>query len=134
LADTGGTRPVSRQLRTASHRRSSAGTSSPSWSHGSTRTRAATDLSARRIAEIIAKLPTWAAYLDGQTTVLGDDGVTSFAALQDALSRHQAEALAYFVFDLLYLDGRDLRPLPLVERKQALAKLLANLPKGGPVR
>ena len=97
-------------------------------------TRTATDLSARRIAEIIAKLPTWATYLDGQTTVLGDDGVTSFAALQDALSRHQAEALAYFVFDLLYLDGKDLRPLPLVERKQALAKLLANLPKGGPVR
>ena len=54
-------------------------------------TRTATDLSARRIAEIIAKLPTWATYLDGQTTVLGDDGVTSFAALQDALSRHQAE-------------------------------------------
>jgi bifunctional non-homologous end joining protein LigD len=38
------------------------------------------------------------------------------------------------VFDLLYLDGKDLRPLPLVERKQALAKLLANPPKGGPVR
>jgi hypothetical protein len=50
-----------------------------------------TSLSARRIAEIIAKLPTSAAYLDGQTTVLRDDGVTSFAALQDALSRHQAE-------------------------------------------
>jgi bifunctional non-homologous end joining protein LigD len=88
----------------------------------------------RPIAEVLAKLPAKAAYLDGEIAVLGDDGVTSFAALQDALSRRQAERLVYFVFDLLRLDGADLRPFPVVERKQALARLLAKLPKGGPVR
>jgi bifunctional non-homologous end joining protein LigD len=75
-----------------------------------------------------------AAYLDGGIAVLGEDGVTSFAALQDALSRGQAERLTYHVFDLLHLDGRDLTGLPVVERKQLLAPLIQRLPAGGPVR
>jgi bifunctional non-homologous end joining protein LigD len=66
--------------------------------------------------------------------VLGEDGATSFAALQDALLRGQAERLTYHVFDLLHLDGRDLTGLPLIERRALLAPLLAGLPKGGPVR
>jgi bifunctional non-homologous end joining protein LigD len=66
--------------------------------------------------------------------VLGDDGVSSFAALQDALKRGQAGRLTYHVFDLLHLDGRDLRGLPLIERKQALAPLIARLPAKGPIR
>jgi ATP-dependent DNA ligase len=37
----------------------------------------------------------------GEIAVLGEDGVTSFAALQDALSRGQAERQSYHVFDLL---------------------------------
>jgi bifunctional non-homologous end joining protein LigD len=66
--------------------------------------------------------------------VLGEDGVTSFAALQDALSRGQAERQSYHVFDLLHLDSRDLTGLPLIERKALLASLLGRLPKGSPVR
>jgi bifunctional non-homologous end joining protein LigD len=58
-----------------------------------------------------------AAYLDGEIAVLGEDRVTSFAALQDALSRGQAQRLTYHVFDLLHLDGRDLTRLPLTERR-----------------
>ena len=42
--------------------------------------------------------------------------------------------LVYYAFDLLHLDGRDLMPLPLVQRKEALGALLAGLPKGSPVR
>jgi bifunctional non-homologous end joining protein LigD len=81
----------------------------------------------RPIATALAALPVHA-YLDGEIAVLGDDGVTSFAALQDALSRSEAAHLTYHVFDLLHLDYRDLTRLPLVERKQALASLLARLP------
>jgi bifunctional non-homologous end joining protein LigD len=62
------------------------------------------------------------------------NGVTSFAALQDALSRGQGGQLTYHVFDLLHLDGRDLTGLPLIERKALLAPIIARLPKGGPVR
>ena len=65
--------------------------------------------------------------------MLGEDGVTSFAALQDALSRGQAQRLTYHVFDLLHLDGRDLTGPPLIERKVLLQHLLVGLPKGGPV-
>jgi len=42
--------------------------------------------------------------------------------------------LVYYAFDLLHLDGRDLMPLPLVQRKKVLESLLAHLPKGSPVR
>jgi len=47
-----------------------------------------------------------------RVAVLGADGVTTFAALQDALSRGQAERLTYHIFDLLHLDGCDLTSLP----------------------
>jgi bifunctional non-homologous end joining protein LigD len=72
----------------------------------------------RPIAAALAVPKIRAAYLDGEIAVLGEDGVTSFAALQDALSRGQAQRLTYHVFDLLHLNGRD----------------LAGLPKRGPVR
>ena len=51
----------------------------------------------------------------------GEDGVTSFAALQDALKRRQPGRLTYHVFDLPHLDGRDITSLALVECKRALA-------------
>ena len=42
--------------------------------------------------------------------------------------------MAFSVFDILHLDGRDLRPLPLIERKAMLAKLLAKLPARSPIQ
>jgi bifunctional non-homologous end joining protein LigD len=88
----------------------------------------------RPIGAVLALPKIRAAYLDGEIAVLGEDGVTSFAALQDALSRGQAQRLTYHVFDLLHLNGRDLTGLPLIERKALLQPLLAGLPKGSPVR
>jgi bifunctional non-homologous end joining protein LigD len=82
----------------------------------------------------LAGLQALSAYLDGEVAVVGKDGVTSFAELQGALSKEQAERLVYYAFDLLHLDGRDLTKLSLVQRKEALESLLARLPKGSPVR
>jgi bifunctional non-homologous end joining protein LigD len=87
----------------------------------------------RPIAEALAVPKIRAAHLDGEIAVMGEDGVTSFAALQDAPSRGQGGRLTYHIFDLLHLDGRDLTGLPLIERKALLAPLLAHLPKGSPV-
>ena len=42
--------------------------------------------------------------------------------------------MAFVVFDILHLDGRDLRPLSLVERKTILEKVLAQLPVRSPVQ
>src|SRR6266481_4183442 len=87
----------------------------------------------RPIANALAELPVRAAYLDGEIVVVRPDGVSSFADLQEALSKGQARRLSYYVFDLLHVDGRDLTRLPLLQRKRALEMLLGGLPKDGPV-
>jgi bifunctional non-homologous end joining protein LigD len=83
----------------------------------------------RPIAYALASLKARATYLDGEVAVLTVDGVSNFGALQKALGRHGGfRELAFVVFDILHLDGRDLRGLPLVERKSILEKLLGKLP------
>ncbi len=72
------------------------------------------------------------AWLDGEVTVVMPDGRTSFGALQAELKRGAAADLTYHVFDLLYLDGYDLRETPLAGRKGLLARALA--PAGARVR
>jgi bifunctional non-homologous end joining protein LigD len=79
------------------------------------------------LARLLADLPAATALLDGEVVVEGGGGLPDFAALQDALSNGRADAMIYYAFDLLHLDGRDLTPLPLVERKQALKDLLSGL-------
>ncbi len=51
---------------------------------------------------------------------LDKDGVSSFPALQAALSGGHDETLVFYLFDLLHLDGWDLRPCALRDRKQRL--------------
>ena len=76
------------------------------------------------VAEAAATLPARQAILDGEVVVLEPDGTSSFQALQNALSENRQGDLVYFAFDLLYLDGYDLRGAPLLARKQALTRLL----------
>jgi bifunctional non-homologous end joining protein LigD len=79
------------------------------------------------IAAALAKLPAKTAIIDGEGVVEDESGATSFAALQDALSdTHSgvAETAVLYAFDLLYLDGEDLRGLPLEERKARLARVI----------
>jgi bifunctional non-homologous end joining protein LigD len=76
------------------------------------------------LAAQLAKLPVKTAALDGEAVVLDEKGVSDFGRLQEALSDKHTEAVVLFAFDLLHLDGRDLRGLPLLERKAALKALL----------
>ena len=76
------------------------------------------------IAAALRTLPARQAYLDGELCGVRPDGVTSFALIQNAAERRGGADLVYFVFDLLYLDGRNLMPLPLADRKAGLAALL----------
>ncbi len=62
--------------------------------------------------------------LDGEIVALDGDGVADFSALQQALSEHKTAALVFFLFDVLYAGGRDLRPEPLRARKDILEALL----------
>lgn len=80
-----------------------------------------------RLGSALEKLPARRAIVDGEVVVLDEHGVSNFQALQNALGDAGRETLlTYFVFDLLYLDGFDLRPVPLRERKRALKKLLGK--------
>jgi bifunctional non-homologous end joining protein LigD len=76
------------------------------------------------VAAAARALPVRSALLDGEVAALLPDGRTSFQALQNASSNGGRAALAYFVFDLLFLDGEDLARRPLLERKAALERLL----------
>ena len=63
------------------------------------------------------------AVYDGEIVVIDDKGRSNFQLLQN-YTKGAAGNLCYFVFDLLYLDGQDLRRLPLCERKKKLRKFL----------
>lgn len=67
------------------------------------------------------------AWLDGEMVVLGDDsGIADFQALQNAFETGHSDSIRYYLFDLPYLGGQDLRPLPLRERRAALEALLEH--------
>ncbi|MFK0690766.1 DNA ligase D [Mesorhizobium sp. IMUNJ 23033] len=74
-----------------------------------------------------AKLPCHDAIIDGEIVVLDAKGISRFALLQDALAEGAGNKLHFYAFDLLYLDGWDLRKAPLIRRKALLAQLLAGL-------
>jgi bifunctional non-homologous end joining protein LigD len=65
--------------------------------------------------------------IDGEAVVLGVDGIADFNALH---SRKHEEEVQLYAFDILALDGDDLRPLPLSVRKSNLARLLRGRPDG----
>jgi bifunctional non-homologous end joining protein LigD len=65
--------------------------------------------------------------IDGGALVLGVDGVADFNALH---SRQHDEEVQLYAFDLLALDGEELRGLPLSQRKTNLTRLLARRPDG----
>ena len=75
------------------------------------------------LAEALTAIPAHAVILDAELCLLRADGSPDFYRLQAAIGGRQHE-LAVFGFDLLHLDGEDLRSLPLVERRRLLERLL----------
>jgi bifunctional non-homologous end joining protein LigD len=65
------------------------------------------------------------AVVDGEIVVPAADGTTDFSVLQNEL-KGSSDKIVLVAFDLLYLDGRDLRRLPLWQRKAALKKIVAG--------
>ncbi len=80
----------------------------------------------RQIAEAVEGLGVAEAWLDGEVVSVRPDGSISFQALQNAFDMGSDVNLVYYVFDILHLNGYDLRSAPLKERKQLLAPLLAS--------
>ncbi len=79
------------------------------------------------LAEAVAGIGAEQALLDGEVVVLDANGVSHFQLLQNALGDlHRPASPTYFIFDLLYLNGFDLRPVRLTERKRLLEELLGD--------
>ena len=74
------------------------------------------------------------ALLDGEVIVYGGNGASSFVELVADLKAGRSARMVYMAFDLLFLNGTDLRALPLAERKGLLAECLKTAPKNGPLR
>jgi bifunctional non-homologous end joining protein LigD len=78
----------------------------------------------RPLAAAVAKLPLLSAWIDGEIVVLGADGVPDFNALQNAIDGGRNGEIVWFAFDLPFLDGRDLRRVPLWSRRALLAEIV----------
>jgi bifunctional non-homologous end joining protein LigD len=87
-----------------------------------------TDRFGRSLASALAALPAGQAILDGEVVVEVAGRTSDFSALQADLSEGRSDRMLYYAFDLLHLDGRDLTPLPLVDRKRLLAALTGKSP------
>ncbi|SOZ39499.1 DNA ligase D [Cupriavidus neocaledonicus] len=77
----------------------------------------------RAVARDVGALGLPDGWLDGEIVVLGKHGETDFQALQNAFDTSRVEAIQYFVFDLPYFAGHDLRKVPLVERRALLRRI-----------
>ena len=75
-------------------------------------------------AQALAALGLESAWLDGEMVVADADGVPDFQALQNAFDAGRSENILYYLFDLPYLNGVDLREVPVQERRAALATVL----------
>jgi bifunctional non-homologous end joining protein LigD len=78
-----------------------------------------------RLAEALQAISCRSAVIDAEIVLPDKGGATDFTGLAGALKKRQHE-LAVYAFDLLLRDGADLRPLPLLERRRRLERLLSR--------
>ena len=76
------------------------------------------------VVKAVAKLSVGSCILDGEVCALNDQGKSSFQLLQNAAETDHP--VVYYVFDMLFAGSRDLRKLPLLERKTRLEAILLN--------
>ncbi len=86
------------------------------------------------VQQALTALPVQTALIDGELVVENDKGASSFEDLQDALKQNRQSRFVFYVFDLLYVDGYDLRAATLEVRKKTLKSLTQKLPKNSIIR
>jgi bifunctional non-homologous end joining protein LigD len=80
------------------------------------------------IAEAAKQIPANAVVLDGEIVVQNEKGIPDFGALRAAIGR-EPHRLLFYAFDLLHLDGFDLRGAALSDRRRILTMLIEKLPR-----
>ncbi|WP_213879312.1 DNA ligase D [Pseudomonas sp. dw_358] len=84
-------------------------------------------------AKALAALGLRSGWLDGEAVVADERGVPNFQALQNAFETGKSDAIVYYLFDVPFLNGMDLREVPVEQRRAALAQLL-KAHEGGVLR
>ena len=79
------------------------------------------------IVEAMAKLRSSSCIIDGEAVACGEDGIASFDRIR---YRHNDDGVFLYAFDLIELDGDDLRRNPLIARKTTLGSLLSRAALG----
>ena len=77
----------------------------------------------KKVAHDAWRIKASSAVIDGEIVVPAADGTTDFSVLQNEL-KGKSTKIVLVAFDLLYLNGRDLRKLPLIQRKAELSKIV----------
>ena len=77
----------------------------------------------RDLAEAAKALDVESAIIDGEIIVLNEAGLSDFSELRKAITRRQHD-LYFVAFDLLHLNGHDLRDMPLEDRREILAGMI----------
>jgi bifunctional non-homologous end joining protein LigD len=75
------------------------------------------------VADAVAALPLDSAWLDGEIVVMNDAGLPDFNLLQNAIDNARTKDVEMFVFDVLFLGGKDVRDVPLASRRAVLEEL-----------
>jgi bifunctional non-homologous end joining protein LigD len=82
-----------------------------------------------KLAQAVAALEIPSGWIDGEIVVMNDKGVPDFGALQNAFDHASTARIVYYVFDLPFFDGLDLRQLPLTQRRELLCALVTRHPQ-----
>jgi len=80
----------------------------------------------KSVATAVGELGLGSAWVDGEIVIMDDNGVPDFNLLQNSIDNSKTASVIYFVFDLPFHGGKDLRPIPLVARRAKLQELLAG--------
>jgi bifunctional non-homologous end joining protein LigD len=82
-----------------------------------------------KLAKAVAALKLPSGWIDGEIVVMNEHGVPDFGALQNAFDHASTANILYYVFDLPFFDGLDLRELPLTQRREVLCTLVTRHPQ-----
>jgi bifunctional non-homologous end joining protein LigD len=86
------------------------------------------------LASAASKLDLESCIFDGEVVALDQEGRSNFGDLQAAFQERREDFLVYFAFDLLHLNGHNLRGLPLIKRKAILSEFLSTTESESPIR
>ena len=83
----------------------------------------------RKLAKAVCKLGIKSGWIDGEIVVMNQHGLPDFGALQNAFDSASTASIVYYVFDLPFYEGLDLRQVALMKRREILRTILMNKPQ-----